>query len=394
MDYPHLAYIITECYCGLYAITILFRLTSNLGSQQEVRDLRNMIFAYLGMLFFDILSDVVEDGAWVVPSWLYLTFVCLTIVFITFGCYFWFRFVEDRLYPSRAHYKRDLLIFLVPAVAISIADLVSIPAGYFFFLDDKGECVTTTLFAIVQMIVNYFYLAIPTIMAIYRVVKTHSRIERGDYLTYAIYMVAPLTAGFLEDVIPTVPILALNIFLIVHILFLMIQNMQIYNDALTNLNNRRHLNQYLEERLDKASVEHPVFVYMIDINGFKLINDTYGHVVGDHCLREFAIALQDVANDCFGFPARYGGDEFCLVVDGKKGQQAEEIARAIQNTFSIQQAKKPVNSPDPIISVSVGYVSVSAPDMKSEDAVAVADKMLYANKQAWHEQHDASISHP
>lgn len=231
-------------------------------------------------------------------------------------------------------------------------------------------------------------------MAIYRVVKTHSRIERGEYLTYAIYMVAPLTAGFLEDVIPTVPILALNIFLIVHILFLMIQNMQIYNDALTNLNNRRHLNQYLEERLDKASVEHPVFVYMIDINGFKLINDTYGHVVGDHCLREFAIALQDVANDCFGFPARYGGDEFCLVVDGKKGQQAEEIARAIQNTFSIQQAKKPVNSPDPIISVSVGYVSVSAPDMKSEDAVAVADKMLYANKQAWHEQHDASISHP
>jgi len=58
----------------------------------------------------------------------------------------------------------------------------------------------------------------------------------------------------------------------------MIQDQQIYNDALTNLNNRRHLNHFLEERLSKASPERPVTVYMIDINGFKSINDRFGHV--------------------------------------------------------------------------------------------------------------------
>jgi diguanylate cyclase (GGDEF)-like protein len=392
MNYPHLAYMITEGYCALYAITVFFRLNGAIGSQREVRDLRNMIFAYLGMLVSDILCYLYEDGIWVMPSWLYLTFFCLTVVFITYGCYFWFRFVEDRLYPSRAHYKRDLYLFLIPALLISIADLLSIPTGIFFYFDEQGVFQDTLVYEVLQMVVNYFYLAIPTVLSVYRAFRTHSRIERAEYWTYAVYMIAPLTAGFLETYLPTVPILALNIFLIIHILFLMIQNMQIYNDALTNLNNRRHLNQYLDERLPKATPERPLFIYMIDINGFKAINDTYGHVIGDHGLREFAIALQDVANSCYGFPARYGGDEFTLVVEGKKGQKVEEFAKAIQDTFSTQQSKKPKNSPDPVISVSIGYVSVTAPDIKLEDALAIADKMLYEQKQAWHESHDGSVS--
>ena len=83
------------------------------------------------------------------------------------------------------------------------------------------------------------------------------------------------------------PLLGLSIFMMILILFLMIQNMQVYNDALTGLNNRRRLNQYLEDRLSKASPARPLLLFIMDINSFKSINDVYGHLEGDHALRFF-----------------------------------------------------------------------------------------------------------
>jgi diguanylate cyclase (GGDEF)-like protein len=62
------------------------------------------------------------------------------------------------------------------------------------------------------------------------------------------------------------------------ILFLMMQNNQVCNDALTGLNNRRRLNRYLESVLPRVSAEHRMFLFIMDINSFKRINDMYGHV--------------------------------------------------------------------------------------------------------------------
>jgi diguanylate cyclase (GGDEF)-like protein len=200
-------------------------------------------------------------------------------------------------------------------------------------------------------------------------------------------MIAPLTAGILESDLPTVPILALNMFLIIQIIFLFIQDMQINSDALTGLNNRRQLNHYLAVELPKASKDHPVVLLMMDINGFKAINDKHGHAEGDHALQVFSEALKEVATKNSCFVARYGGDEFCLL-DTRGGVSVLSLQQDIQDTLAARQKAlaKPLHYS---ISISVGGGLFVDSSYSPEAAIKVADRSLYVEKKKWHAEHGA-----
>lgn len=385
MNYPHLAYIITEGYCIFYALTVLFRMHSSLGTRNEVRELRNMIYAYFGMLISDIFSYMFEDGILVPPHWVAVMTNGFVLMSITLGCYFWFRYIENRLRLPLYEHKLAPWLLAIPLIFLLVGEFVSFFNGWLFTVDEDFSYENTEIFNYLGMAVNYFYLTIPTVASIYCAIRTKSKADRKEYLTYSLYMVAPLTAGLLEDYLPTVPILALNIFLIVHILFMMIQDMQIGNDALTNLNNRRYLNRYLEAELPKAVKSHPVFVFMIDINGFKGINDTYGHVIGDDALRSLADVLRAVGSRHHLFIARYGGDEFCLVAEGTD-VKPDEILQDVEKTLLAKQTEgKPVLK-EPL-SVSIGYTRVDEAEWNPDDVIARADEVLYVHKKEWHQSH-------
>jgi diguanylate cyclase (GGDEF)-like protein len=384
MDLTLLPYIIMEGYCFLYAFTILLRMNSNIGSQDVIRFLKAMIYSYFVMLVSDIFYSLVQGRFIAVPLWLNYVFNFLTLVSISFGCYFWFRFVEARLRPHFYHQKIADWLFLLPLVFIIISDFVSIFTGWLFTVTPEGVYAEVDpLFAWVQGSVNYFYLVLPTIYSIYRAFKSRSRIEKVECWIYAAYMVAPLLSGILEEYIPTVPILALNIFLIIHIIFLTIQNMQIYNDALTDLNNRRHLNQFLEERLPQASPDHPLVLFMLDVNGFKAINDTHGHVEGDYALKLIGSVLKQIGAEYGGFPARYGGDEFCLVIDKSKASP-DAIAQRINQVLADKQTNPNERHFVFPVSLSLGYAVRTAPEKDPNAFINEADEKLYVQKNEWH----------
>jgi diguanylate cyclase (GGDEF)-like protein len=378
MNLNLLPYIITEGYCVLYALTVLIRINSYIGSQRETRQLRNMIYAYIGMLVFDIFSEIFLANILVPPTIVLQLVNCTTIICVSLGCYFWYRFVFVRSFPTPKRPKLVNILMFVPLVVIIATDIISLSTGWLFYVKD-GEFLTTDAFTWVQGVVNYFYLLVPTVYSVYRFFASRSHIEKVESITFAGYMVAPLISGFLEDVVPEVPILALNIFLIIHFLFVMIQNHQIYTDALTNLNNRRHLNEFLEEQLPKASSEKPVVLFMMDINGFKVINDTYGHVEGDNALMLFSDVLKDLAVRENAFAARYGGDEFCLVMT-KTNKKPESIALDVRSLL----AQKQPSTSKFIITVSIGYAQIDMPKNDSTLLIEKADVALYADKQTWH----------
>lgn len=379
MSHAYLPYIITEIYCIIFAATVWFRLSSNLGTEHEVRQLRNMIYSYLGMLLMDILWGLSEDNLIHPPALLNACFSAVLIISISCGCYYWFRFIEDRLHFG----KRSLDILLrIPLLVVCGLDVASIFTGWIFYIDASGHYQNTGNF-LLPSLVNYFYLGVPTVLSVGRAVRARTRQERSEYRTYALYMVVPLIAGLLEDVFPLVPILALNIFMMVLILFLMIQNMQVYNDALTGLNNRGRLNWYLEECLPRASRQHPVVLFIIDINRFKFINDFYGHLEGDHALKIFAGMLGEVAADYDAFAARYGGDEFCIVTTGEK-YDPEEVAAEIQRRLK-EMPEQEVGGRQPYsMTASIGYAVCDQPESQMDAVLAQADKVLYENKKAWH----------
>lgn len=379
MSYPYFPYAITEVYCLIFAATIWFRLNNSLGSEHEVRQLRNMIYSYFGMLLPDIFWAFTEDGILHLPHLLNASINAVTIIAVSCGCYFWFRFIEDRLRFG----KRSLdMLLRIPLCIVCSLDALSIFTGWIFYIDASGHYQSRDIF-ILPTIVNYFYLLIPTIFASHRALKAHTRQERSEYLTYALYMIAPLISGTLEDTFPHVPILALNIFMMILILFLMIQNMQVNNDALTGLNNRNRLNWYLKERLPRVSSEHPLLLFILDVNCFKYINDTYGHLEGDHALQVFSTVLKDIAAKYYAFAARYGGDEFCIVLDAGE-HTPQEVLSDIQLRLQHTQIQKLEGHQCYSISASAGFAVCDQAENPPDLLVANADKMLYENKKEWH----------
>ena len=187
----YFSYAITEIYCIIFAITIWLRLSSSLGTEHEVRQLRNMILSYLGMLITDVFWALSENGTLHIPRLPYTVINAVTVISVACGCYFWFRFIEDRLHFRFADSRLANLLLRLPLLFIISLDLISIFTGWLFFIDEQGHYQSTSLFEI-HTAVNYFYLLIPTICAVQRAWKARSRQDRGEYLTYALYMMATL----------------------------------------------------------------------------------------------------------------------------------------------------------------------------------------------------------
>lgn len=387
IDYPYTPYIITEVFLLIFGVTILLRINNNLVSQKEAKEFRLMIYSYLVFLLSDIFTMVLEDGLISgTPQWFDALINGICVVSIPFSAYFWLRFVFTRLNPKLAETKWLTIIFLIPLVFIAVSDFVSIFNGWLFYVDASNHYQSQPYFDYIQGGVNYFYALVPTIYAIIVAVKSRSRLQKIECLTYTIYMVIIIVATLLEGVFPHAPLLALANFLIIEIIFLMIQNMQIYNDALTNLNNRRHLNQYLESLLPKASEAHPVHLLLVDLNGLKRINDHYGHVEGDKALKTVAKALNNVAVQYHGFAARYGGDEFCLVGDDAF-IAPKTLALALEAELKKIQADVKEGPDSYLVTVSIGYATAISPSHNTEAFIAQADEQLYLYKGEWYQEH-------
>lgn len=282
MRQSYMPYVVTEIYCLIINLTILFSLNEGLGTEHQVKQLRYMVYSFVVMLSTDIIWALNEDGILILPFYLNGAVNAILLISITSGCYFWLKYILDRVEIS-LNRKTEFLIGL-PMYLIVCLDIISIFTEFIFYIDTKGHFQNSDMF-IIQSIVNYSYLLLPTILSIAKAAKTKLVQERKEFLTYSLYMLAPLITSIFEDTLITAPLLALNILMIIIIIFLKIQNMRISNDAMTGLNNRRRLNDFLDEKLLKVSEKNPLLIFIMDVNDFKSINDHYGHIEGDHALQ-------------------------------------------------------------------------------------------------------------
>jgi len=154
---------------------------------------------------------------------------------------------------------------------------------------------------------------------------------------------------------------------------------QAAHDALTGLINRREFERRLEEAMDTARSEEAVHVlaYM-DLDRFKAVNDSCGHIAGDNMLREVATLIRDQVRDS-DFVARLGGDEFGTLLIGCPLDKAQQIGSDICNAvadYRFVWQDKIFN-----IGISVGLVEISRQSGNLQDAMSAADSACYVAKQ-------------
>ncbi len=148
-------------------------------------------------------------------------------------------------------------------------------------------------------------------------------------------------------------------------------------DALTRLLNRRSFNQILEKGMSLFSEKKLAFtLVIIDLDDFKILNDSFGHSAGDEVLRVFGRILQDnmrLEDSAF----RYGGEEFAIIANGDKSQNIKNFVNRIREEF--KNEKIAYNGHQMSITFSAGLASMRE-SFKKDDLINAADKALYRAK--------------
>ncbi|CUX18303.1 MULTISPECIES: PleD family two-component system response regulator [Agrobacterium] len=153
-------------------------------------------------------------------------------------------------------------------------------------------------------------------------------------------------------------------------------------DGLTGLNNRRYLDSHLKILFDRAAVRgRPISICMTDIDRFKLVNDTYGHDVGDEVLREFAARIRSTVRGA-DLACRYGGEEFVVVMPDTPMELAASVAERLRaivedKPFYVRSIDRELS-----ITASLGIATSSGAFGAPDEILKQADKALYEAKHA------------
>lgn len=153
-------------------------------------------------------------------------------------------------------------------------------------------------------------------------------------------------------------------------------------DPLTNLANRRHFDAFLDKEWQRAIRNaQPLSLVVLDVDHFKLYNDTLGHAAGDACLQQVARALQDHAARPTDLAARYGGEEFVLLFAATPFDAATRLAGMIRAAVEALQVPNPRSPTSPWITVSVGVATIVPTQLDEiENLFVCADRAMYAAK--------------
>jgi len=153
-------------------------------------------------------------------------------------------------------------------------------------------------------------------------------------------------------------------------------------DGLTGVANRRHFDKYIQDEMDRGIREKtPLSLIMIDIDYFKAYNDTYGHLVGDDCLKQVASNLAKIVKRPTDLIARYGGEEFAAVLPNTDLAGAISVAKKLRSGIEQLEIPHSKSSISSFVTVSLGVSVDGLPKYNGiSTLIATADDALYKAK--------------
>lgn len=152
-------------------------------------------------------------------------------------------------------------------------------------------------------------------------------------------------------------------------------------DALTGIRNRRHFDKrYLAELRKSRREQTELAVAMVDIDHFKKVNDTHGHLVGDDCIKHVAQVLDGFLKRPSDEVCRYGGEEFAVLMPSTEQAGAQQVMEGIRESIAAQPVV--TSTVEVPLTVSIGICSaIAATDLEDNTILDNADQALYKAKQ-------------
>ena len=292
----------------------------------------------------------------------------------------WHQFIRSLLSANERMRMRYITTITTFAAGFGIViSMLSPITGWVFYYDAAGLYHRGDLFLAPALTTLLIFII--TDLFLFTQVKS---LERYSIRMLGAYPVPIIIGGFLTLAIPDVAWIPLGFSIATFALFAHIQNTGMGRDYLTGLANRKKLEMLMGERIARSGSGHSFAGIMMDIDRFKLINDTMGHTVGDLVLADAGQLLKSCVRSG-DTVARFGGDEFFILLDIEEGNELQEVVSRInEEERSFSREGKVYD-----LRFSKGY-DVFDPERfnTAQDFIAHLDALMYKNKELHHKEAD------
>lgn len=296
---------------NIFAIILLFALLLVIVFKQELNSTKGRIFRWIIvstiiMLVLEMLSWVLNEIDTTTAYYLNFTFNFLFIAFNTVVVSLWASYVDFLIYEDETRLKRRLMYFH-PTIIILILSIINIFYPILFRINDGN------VYERLQYIWISFGLTFIMYIYIFVMVLRNKRYLNNKVLIgVMVFLLLPIIAAFFQLLIYGLLLIWPATAVALIFSYLIFETTSSSRDFLTGAYTRMRAEEFIINLLKKKK---KFAVVMVDLDDFKVINDTFGHHVGDDMLVEMTSILKQVFNKD-AIVSRYGGDEFLIVVEG------------------------------------------------------------------------------
>ncbi len=334
------------------------------------------LFVYL--LKIGMLLLVIDSFAWLFngqPGTLYyelnVLFNFLLYLFAVVPAAFWLLYADFQVYHDKKRMRRIKILAVCLVLINAILTMASLKTGWYFYVDANNVYHRGEYFWL-HTALSYAMLAYTSFL----IFVNRKNIDKEYFRALFLFPVPQLIGSILQILFYG---LALNwscMTLSLLIVYFYIQDVGLNTDYLTGIFNRRLLDYYLQEKIKSSTKQRTFSAILIDLDDFKQINDTYGHDAGDKALQEFVKSLRSGLRST-DFVARFGGDEFYVILDISDKKTLKEVVQRIRDTAGGVRLSPGIHPVD----FSMGYdIYDSASGMTAEDFKQYIDQLMYDEK--------------
>ena len=329
MELEHLIYLESLILC-LIILAVLF--VANLRFWRPVIINRlSSVYIFLAITIILYIGWRLVDGNKSLEV-LNKVLIVLSSVTMTLACFFYYYYVLRHVDFKFTNAKFWYISSFFAIGGSTVLYVISIWTGSAFYIDEAGFFQHGPLF-FGDLIASYAYLLCGTIFSLVKASRSELLTDKHKYTTIALAVIPTVVFGVLDSILPYPNVLPTTFFgAIISLLVLYVSSSsgRMRIESLTGLLNRFAF----DASLNRASIKKGPFslwLFVIDINRFKQINDNFGHSVGDIVLVKLASVLESVCEQYKATAGRWGGDEFVIYGEFNEDEMAQKFVIDLKN---------------------------------------------------------------
>ena len=297
-------------------------------------------------------------------------------IFTCVVSYLWFLYSESEQNSKVVNTKIGLALSMIPLLI-----MVGLVAGsnmydWVFYIDDKGEYHRGAQY-VSLIFICFFYIFTTSIKAMIKSFKKENFLSKHHLRSLANFAFFPCVAGVLQVLFVGSPMISAGIAIAVLRVYISSREQLISVDPMTQLSNKKQMEYHLYGKMKSKPDNKDLYVFIMDLDYFKQINDKYGHIEGDEAIIIAANTIRQAVSKTDYFACRYGGDEFVVVCETSQDFKPKDFLEEV-NALLSENARKA--GKEYTMKFSVGYKKYSPEYTDVSSFIAAADEGLYMIK--------------